>query len=105
MSLEELQAKLRRYVGTNATLWRFRGNGLGPEEAKVVAEALRHNATVHTVNLSCNNMGPEGTKAVAEALRHNATVHTVNLSCNNMGPEGTKAVAEALRHNATVHTV
>eukprot|EP00667_Euglena_gracilis_P030533 EG_transcript_42343 len=81
------------------------GNKMGPEGAKAVAEALRHNATLHTVNLSWNKMGPEGAKAVAEALRHNATLHTVNLSWNKMGPEGAKAVAEALRHNATLHTV
>ena len=35
-----------------------------------------------------NNLGPEGGAALAEALKHNSTVHTLDLQCEWRGSDG-----------------
>jgi hypothetical protein len=43
-----------------------------------------------------------GAKAIAEALKVNAVLTTLNLGYNSIGDEGAKAIAEALKVNAVL---
>jgi hypothetical protein len=85
---------------TTLSLW---DNSIGDEGAKAIAEALKVNEVVTTLDLrGGNNIGDEGVIAIAEALKVNAVVTTLSLGSNNIGDEGAIAIAEALKANAVV---
>ena len=89
-------------------IWKVKtieGRTIGAEGAKALADALKVNQTVTTLNLALNRIGDEGAKALAEALKVNQTVTFVNLSRNIIGVEGAKALVDALKGNRTVTTV
>ncbi len=44
----------------------------------------------------------EGAKSLAEVLKVNKTLTSLNLGANNIGYEGVKAVAEVLKVNTTL---
>jgi len=67
-----------------------------------LAEALKTNTTITTLDLSYNDIGHEGAKALAEALKNNTTITTLDLVGNPIGDEGPKALAEALETNMTI---
>ena len=76
----------------------MRWNKIGDEGANAIAEALKVNAVVTTLDLSGNNIGVEGAKAIAEALKVNAVLTKLNLKYNSpMGDAGEKAVRDAVR--------
>ena len=60
-------------------------NRIGVQGCVALAEALKTNRTVHTLDLSFNYIGVQGCVALAEALKTNATVHTLDLSYNSIG--------------------
>ena len=77
--------------------------GLTAHDAAAVAEILKSNTSVTTVNLDGNKeIGDEGAKALAEALKVNATVGYLDLSGCGIGDDGAAALAEALRSNTTL---
>ena len=84
-------------------------NNLGPEGIRHLAEALRGNTRLTTLNLNLglNNLGPEGIRHLADALQSNIslTILNLNLSTNNLGPEGIRYLAEALRSNTRLTTL
>ena len=43
-----------------------------------------------------NNIGAEGIKVIGEALKVNASLHTLNLYCNYIGVEGGKVIGESI---------
>ena len=75
---------------------------LGPEGAKAIMEALRHNGTVRSVLLGADEIGPQGAVAVGEALLDNKRLKTVFLGCNGIGLVGAEAIAKAIKANNTV---
>jgi hypothetical protein len=78
-------------------------NKIGPEGAKVIAEALKLGTAVVTeLGLNANNIGPEGAIAIAQALKVNAVLTSLHLYGNSIGPEGAIAIAEALKVNAVL---
>ena len=46
-----------------------------------------------------NDIGDDGAKAIAEALKVNPVLTTLDLWNNSIGPEGAMAIAEALKVN------
>ena len=80
-------------------------NDLGLDEALALAEALKTNTTIQSLNLSYNKLGPEVDIALAEVLKTNTTLQTLNLKHNNFGPEGFVALAEALKINTTLQSL
>ena len=80
-------------------------NDLGLDEALALAEALKTNTTIQSLNLSYNKLGPEVDIALAEVLKTNTTLQTLNLEHNNFGPEGFLALAEALKINTTLQSL
>ena len=85
-----------------------------PVGAQHLAQALRVNTSVKTLNLSDNHLGDEGAKALAEMLGGNGaessgTVNTtlehVDLSWCRIGPVGAQHLAQALCVNTSVKTL
>jgi hypothetical protein len=64
---------------------------------------LRHNSTLHSLNLSGALIGDEGAALIAEALRQNSTLQSIDLSASNVGPHGAEQLAGMLCTNATLN--
>ncbi|KAG0275391.1 hypothetical protein BGZ97_010305, partial [Linnemannia gamsii] len=70
-----------------------------------LAEALKTNSTLITLNLEGNSIGDDGAKALSEALKTNSTLTTLDLGSNSIRDDGAKALAEALKTNSTLTTL
>ncbi|KAG0014464.1 hypothetical protein BGZ82_001746 [Podila clonocystis] len=99
--------KLAEALKTNSTLTTLdlEGNSIGENRAQALAEALKTNSTLTTLNLSSNAIGENGAQALAEALKTNSTLTTLDLGFNAIGENGAQALAEALKTNATLTTL
>ncbi|KJE97284.1 hypothetical protein CAOG_07718 [Capsaspora owczarzaki ATCC 30864] len=78
------------------------GHRIDDAGAKVIAEALKSNRTLTSIDLSANQIGFDGGQAIAEALKSNGTLTALNLNNNSIGDTGAQAFAEALEHNETL---
>src|SRR5262245_56815207 len=72
--------------------------GIGPEGARAVTAALRHNAHVVHVLFGADGIGDEGARAVAGLARANTGLKTVYLGCNSITADGASELADALCH-------
>ncbi|XP_004347343.1 hypothetical protein CAOG_04596 [Capsaspora owczarzaki ATCC 30864] len=80
----------------------LKGKQIGDAKALAIAEGLKVNKTLTTLNLSVNQIGDAGTIAIADALKVNTTLTTVYLGENQIGDAGAQAIAEALKMNTTL---
>lgn len=92
-------------INSTVTSLNLCSNLINDEGAKALAEALKVNATLTTLNLGGNRITEEGAKAVAEALKINKTLVTLYLSWNQINEEGCMAIAAALKVNASIATL
>ena len=101
-TISEALGKTRRL-----TLLDLRGNDrVGDGGAKLLAEGLRTNRTVTTVDLSDCHIGDEGLGYLCEALKVNKTLHTLLLGLNpDISHVGAAKLGEALHHNKTLRAV
>ena len=82
---------------------------IGGEGLKAMAEALKRNSTITSLDLWSENSIDdipddsidEGLKAIAEALKHNSTLTSLYIGARNIGAEICEAIAEALKHNSS----
>jgi len=97
-------AALAEALKTNTTLTsiNLEYNDLGAEGAKALVETLKTNTTLTSIELGNNNIGPEGAKALAKVLKTNTTLTIIKLNTNMIVDEGVKALAEALKTNTTL---
>lgn len=72
------------------------------EEGMALAEGLKANNSLISLNLAFNNIGPKGTVALADALKVNTSLSSLNLNANNIGSEGALALADALKTNISL---
>ena len=78
-----------------------------PEGAKAIAEALKVTASLTSLSLSQNPLGDEGVEVLAQGIKANKTLKTLDLSMPHMysfqiGPRGATAIADALSASASV---
>jgi hypothetical protein len=78
-----------------STLTAIMGEGGG----RALAEALRFNTTIMSLNIRGHDLGKGRGRALAEALRLNTTVTSLDLGCNDLGEGGGRSLAETLRLN------
>jgi hypothetical protein len=76
--------------------------GLGPEGAKAVAEALRENTSVSALLMGADAIGNDGAQAISDLIEHNRALTTVFLGCNQIDEVGARALARALAGNPSV---
>ncbi|CAF4500995.1 unnamed protein product, partial [Rotaria socialis] len=75
------------------------GHKIGGEGAQHLADALLNNTTLTTLHLHCNDITHEGAQHLADTLRRNAALTTLNLRSNSVGDKGVQHLADALRKN------
>ena len=87
---------------------RLEYNGIGPEGAKAIADALRVNGSLTKMSLAQNKLEEEGTKALCEALEGNQNLKELDISGDPLmgssigGPTGAKHVAKMLGVNGSL---
>ncbi|KAG0287248.1 hypothetical protein BGZ96_008816, partial [Linnemannia gamsii] len=75
---------------------------IGGKEVRELAEALRTNSTLTSLDLGNNSIGEFGAKDLSRALETNSTLITLNLRSNSIGEFGAKALSRALETNSTL---
>lgn len=89
-------------IGDSPTL-DFQDFGMSAEDAVLLADRLKTNKQVTSVDLSSNEaIGNKGASALAEALKVNTTLEQLDLSSCGIGGLGAKALAEALCSNTSL---
>ncbi|KAG0375797.1 hypothetical protein BGX24_008647 [Mortierella sp. AD032] len=100
-------ARLAEALKTNSTLTTLdlKHNSIGDNGAKTLAEALKTNSTLTTLYLQGNSIGDSGAQALAEALKSNSTLNTLDLQGNLIWFKGLLSFSEALEANSTLTTL
>ena len=81
------------------------GNLIGPEGVVLLAEGLRHNASLVCLNLRSNRAGDAGAVAVAQMLCDNVSLRELYLGCNGIEEAGALALAHSWRANTALEKV
>lgn len=69
------------------------------EGAVTLAESLKTNKALKTLDLRDNNIGDAGAIALAEAIKHNQSLEKIFLNGNHISDIGAIALAQAIRLN------
>ena len=75
------------------------------EGVQALADFLKTNTKITSLNLNENNLGTPGAIAIAEALKVNKGLTEVDLSLNYIDDKGAKVIAEMLDVNKTLKTL
>ena len=67
-----------------------------------IADALKVNSSLISLNLQKNSIQNEGAIAIAHGLKVNFSLTSLNLSSNSVQQEGAIAIAKALQMNITL---
>ena len=81
-----------------------RGRGTYTAEGiTAIADALRVNGALTSINLGGNKLGDEGWGCIFAAICGNedSKIMSIDASCEHIGPAGCKLIAEALRTSVT----
>ncbi|KAF9538509.1 hypothetical protein EC957_006683, partial [Mortierella hygrophila] len=99
--------RLAEALKTNSTLTTLdlRSNSIGDNGAQLLSEALKTNSTLTILDLRSNSIWFKGFLALSEALRTNSTLATLDLRGNLIGDKVAQAVSEALKTNSTLTTL
>lgn len=74
---------------------------MGDKSAVALAEALKVNKTIVTVNLAGNMIADDGAHALAEMLRRNRCIRVLKLNGNSIGKSGAVYLLTAISGDAT----
>mmetsp|Transcript_12481 Transcript_12481/g.29906 ORF Transcript_12481/g.29906 Transcript_12481/m.29906 type:complete len:465 (+) Transcript_12481:110-1504(+) len=69
--------------------------------AEALADVIKVNTVLTSLDLYHNDIGPRGSGALARALRKNRSINTINLGMNNIGDEGAEEFMETVRRHNT----
>ncbi|KFH68943.1 hypothetical protein, variant [Podila verticillata NRRL 6337] len=100
-------ARLAEALKNNSTLTTLdlRGNSIGDNGAQALSETLKTNSTLTTLDLRGNSIGDNGAQALSKTLKTNSTLTILDLQENSIGDSGAQALAEALKINSTLSTL
>ncbi|KAI9007840.1 kinase-like domain-containing protein [Hyaloraphidium curvatum] len=79
------------------------GESIGDSRAGALAEALKGNTALKSLNLSGNFIGDQGARALAEFLKGNSTLTYLDLRNNGIHDAGGRALLSALEHNLSLN--
>ncbi|KAF9352239.1 hypothetical protein BGX26_009906 [Mortierella sp. AD094] len=99
--------RLAETLKTNSTLTTLdlRSNSIGGNGAQALFETLKTNSTLTTLDLRSNSIGDNGAQVLSEALKTNSTLTTLDLENSSIGDNGAQALSEALKTNSTLTTL
>ncbi|CAE7246186.1 NLRC3 [Symbiodinium sp. CCMP2592] len=81
------------------------GDVMGAEGCEALADALTINRTIANIGLAYNYFEDEGCKAIAGALKTNRSIARIDLNWNRIGPRGSQALADALMVNRAITSI
>ena len=81
------------------------GNNIQAAGALSLADALKVNTTLTSIDLSGNNIQAAGALSLADALKVNTTLTSIDLRDNNIQAAGALSLAEALKVNTTLTSI
>ncbi|XP_025225524.1 NLR family CARD domain-containing protein 3 [Theropithecus gelada] len=81
---------------------RLSSNSIGDGGSKALAEALKVNQGLESLDLQSNSISDAGVAALMGALCTNQTLLSLSLRENSISPEGGQAIAHALCTNSTL---
>lgn len=76
--------------------------GKDPSGMQALCDVLKSNLTIGHVDLRNNRINNVGAKYLGEMLTANTTITHLDLSWNDLGADGGLALLEGLKHNSTV---
>lgn len=82
----------------------LRGNELGPDGVAAIADSLKANLTLISLNLADTGMGNSSVsrEAVREALQKHPTLTSLDLNLNAIGVEGGQMLLDVLPRNTNI---
>jgi hypothetical protein len=82
----------------------LRGNNIQAKGAIALANGIKLNRSLRSVNLKWNSVGrdPSGVSALCDALKSNLTIGHVDVRNNRINNIGAKHIAEMLKANTTI---
>ena len=83
----------------------YDSNHIGDEVAVALADALKENNSLTSINLERNHIGDEGAVALADVLKENSSLASLDLSLHNIGDKVAKALADALKANSSLASI
>ena len=75
------------------------------EPVLAIAEALKINKTLRSLDLSCNGIDDKGVQPLAKALKINQTLEELNLIGNNIDHIGIESITSVFEENTTLRNV
>jgi Ran GTPase-activating protein (RanGAP) involved in mRNA processing and transport len=76
---------------------------LSNQEIKELAEAIKTNSSITTINLCNNNITDDGAKLIAEALSSNRSIIDIELFGNDISDKLTSEIDQLLSQNQQLH--
>ena len=96
---------LNNFLKTNTTVTTCKVCNSFIDMATALAESLKYNKSLTTLNLNHNEIGDCGAVALGECLKYNKSLTTLNLSSNEIGDGGAAALGECLKYNKSLTTL
>ena len=66
---------------------------------------FQNSSRLKSLNLAWNGLGDEGTLAVADCIRNNHLIHTIDITSNRITPDGAYILSKGLEANETLQTL
>eukprot|EP00347_Sterkiella_histriomuscorum_P005929 403354723 len=85
----------------------LKGNNIGGAGISALAQVLRSNYHLRSINLAWNNLGTSesGLQNLFNALGENRNLQKIDLNNNEIGPEVCNSIANCLKSNQSLHTL
>ena len=96
---------LNNFLKTNTTVTTCKVCNSLIDVAAALAESLKYNKSLTTLNLNHNEIGDCGAAALGECLKYNKSLTTLYLNRTKIGDEGATALGECLKHNKSLTTL
>ena len=84
-------------------LW-LKRNPIGPDGAKAIAEMLKTNTSIITLDLVNTAILDSGCIAIFDALKNNTSLKSIYLDANGLTYKSAHAIADYIRYRAKVNT-
>ncbi|KAH0461987.1 hypothetical protein IEQ34_009562 [Dendrobium chrysotoxum] len=81
------------------------GNNIHASGVSEIAQVLKDNSIITTLELGYNPIGPDGAKALCEIIKFHGKLETLKLGWCQIGAKGVEYVADALKYNTTLSTL
>ena len=85
----------------------LKGNSIGGPGLATLANVIRNNFNIRTINLAWNNLGQNegGLSTFFNALGENKALQKIDLSNNEIGPDVCEDISSALKSNSQLQTL